>query len=307
MELTTIVILLANNKKNSDEADYTGPKRRGRLGPTGVIGEAASRKRTRRPRDTRTQTSINTISKAVGRGVERLASTTARGVCYQSLLGLSVPQGSVGLLAQEQPSWIEERVQVETRREMGSSAPQRVVVQENTEDNGEALREIPGVLTQRERSMLLTTQAERERGGVRIIKCNLCPNAKFGSWETFRRHCKECEKHPVELHYCDRCGDYFARSDSKNRHENTKEEAYLQACHKTPPHVAKMKKEKIGLLFKAFDARLSHCLEGGEEIWPMFSEAASRLLTNICGNTSKKVSNKEQTSFEGTWAAGLCA
>ena len=304
MGLTTIVILLANDEKNSDEAECASPKKRGRL--TRVLGEAASRKRTRRPPVTRTQSSFNDISKAAGRGAERLASTTAPGVCHQSLLGLSVPQGSVGLLAQEQPSWIVGRVQVETRRETGSEAPQKFVVQENTED-GEDLREIPGALTKRERSMLLTTQAERERGGVRIIKCNLCPNAKFGSWETFRRHCKECEKHPVELQYCDRCGDYFARSDSKNRHENTKEEAYLQACRDTLPHVAKMKKEKIGLLFKAFDARLSHCLEGGEEIWPMFSEAASRLLTNICGKTSKKVSNKEQTSFEGTWAAGLCA
>ena len=306
MELTTIVILLVNDKKNSDEAESAGPTKRGRLSPTWVVGEATSRKRTRRLPSTKAQTRFNVISKAAGRGAERLAFTTAQGLCHQSLLGLSVPQGSVGLLAQGQPSWIEERVQVETRREMGSSAPQQVVVQESTEDE-EDLREIPGALTERERSMLLTTQAERERGGVKIIKCNLCPNAKFGSWETFRRHCKECEKHPVELHYCDRCGDYFARSDSKNRHENTKEEAYLQACHKTPPHVAKMKKEKIGLLFKAFDARLSHCLEGGEEIWPMFSEAASRLLTNICGKTSKKVSNKEQTSFEGTWAAGLCA
>ena len=215
----------------------------------------------------------------------------------------------MGLLSQEQPSWIEERVQEETRREMGSSAPQQVVVQENTEDE-EAFREIPQALTERQRSMLLMTQAERERGGVRTIKCKLCPGVPFSSWATFRRHCKECEKHPLEPLYCDFCNDPFARPDSKTRHENTKEMSHFQACRNTSPHLAKVKKEKIDRLFKAFDARLTQCLEGGEELWPMFSEAASRLLKNICGNTSKKVLNKEELeeiSYEGTWAAGLCS
>ena len=268
---------------------------------TWVPGEVASRKRTRRPPGTRTQATINSISKAAGRAAGRLESTTARGIYNRSLLGLSVPQGSVGLLTQEQPSWIVGREQVETGRDMGSSAQQQIIFQENTEDVDD-LREIPGTLTERHRSMLLTTQAERERGGVRTIKCKLCPDAQFGSWATFRRHCKECEMHPVELHYCDSCGDYYARLDSKNRHQTSKEDA----CRDTSHADAMKKKKKVGRLFKAFEARLMHCLETGEEIKPTFSEAATRLLNEICDSTSKKALNKEEISFEGTWAAGQC-
>ena len=291
---------LLADKRSSDEDGSAGPKKRGRQTVTWVPGEAVSRKRTRRPSGTRAQATINSISRAAGRGAERLESTTARGVYYRSLLGHSVPQGSVGLLTQEQPSWIVGREQVETGRDTGSSAQQQIVFQENAEDMDD-LREIPETLTERHRSMLLTTQAERERGGVRIIKCKLCPDAQFGSWATFRRHCKECEMHPVELHYCDSCGDYYARSDSKNRHHDSKEDT----CRDTPHGVAMKKKEQVGQLFKAFEARLMHCLNTGEEIKPTFSEAATRLLNEICDNTSKKAANKEEISFEGTWAAGL--
>ena len=101
-----------------------------------------STKRTCRPATTRTQQDINDTSKAAGRGAERLRSMTARGVYHQSLLRLSVSQGSVGLLDQEQPSWHEEREQLDTWCNMGSPAPQQRVLQENTEDE-EDLREIP--------------------------------------------------------------------------------------------------------------------------------------------------------------------
>ena len=201
----------------------------------------------------------------------------------------------MGLLTQEQPSWVEEREQVDTRRDIGSSALQQIVVQENDEDM-DNVREIPGSLTERHRYTLLTTQAERERGGVRTIKCKLCPDAQFGSWATFQRHCKECEMHPVELHYCDGCGDYYARLDSRDRHQDSKEDA----CSKTLHDDAMQKKENVGRLFKAFEARLMHCLETGEKVKPTFSEAATRLLNEICDNTSKKVPNKEEISFEGT-------
>ena len=295
-----MIILLADDKKNSDEDGSASPKKRGRQSATRVPGEAASRKRTRRPPVIRTQANTDSISKAAGCGAERLGSMTAKGVYHRSLLGLSVPQGSVGLLTQEQPSWIVGRVQVETGRDMGSSAQQQIVLQENAEDVDD-LRKIPRTLTERHRSMLLTTQAERERGGVRTIKCKLCPDVPFSSWAMFRRHCKECEMHPVELRYCS-CGDYYARSDSGNRHQNSKEDA----CRKTSHEKVMEKKEKIGRLFKAFEARLAQCLDSREKIEHTFSQAATRLLAKICDNTSKKVPNMEEISFEGTWADGLC-
>jgi hypothetical protein len=297
MKPTVMVVLLVDDK-NSDDYESGGLKKRGRPSSARVHRGAESTKWTHRPLVMRTQQSIKLLSKAAGRGAERLASTTARGVDPRSLSGL-VLQGSVGLLVQEQPSWIEGREQVETRRETGSSQQQQISLQENSEDE-EDLQEIPGILSERERSMLQMTQAERERGAVSTIKCRFCPKAQLGSWVTFQRHCNTCEKHPSELYFCLRCGDHFARSDSRNRHYGKTDEA----CSNTSPHDAMQKTEKVGRLFKAFDVKLMHCLKRGDKIRPMFSDAVSKMFTN----TSKKVSKTEETfeSLEGTWAAGLC-
>ena len=48
-------------------------------------------------------------------------------------------------------------------------------------------------------------------GAVQVIKCRLCPDAKLKDFEEFKRHCKTSETHPLVIHFCDRCGDYFAR------------------------------------------------------------------------------------------------
>jgi hypothetical protein len=209
----------------------------------------------------------------------------------------------MGVLAQAQPPWIVGREQVGTRRETESSAPQQISLQEDIEDD-EDLQEIPGNLSERERSMLQMTQAERERGAVSIIKCRFCPKAQLGSWVTFQRHCNTCEKHPSELYFCLRCGDHFARSDSRNRHYGKADEA----CRNTSPHDAMQKTEKVGRLFKAFDVEMTHCLKSGEKIRPMFSDAVSEMFETSFETTSKKVSKTEETfeSLEGTWAAGLC-
>ena len=201
----------------------------------------------------------------------------------------------MGALEHGQPSWIVGREQVGMWRDTGSSAPQQISLRESSED-GEDLRQIPGSLSERERSMLQITQAERERGAVRTIRCRLCLKVSLRTWATFQRHCKTCKKHPFELNFCRRCGLYFARPDSRDRHEKD------QVCLNKPHHDATMqKKEKIERLFEAFNARLTHCLKNGEEIELMFSDAMNEMLTG----TSKKVSQKK-ISLEGTWAAGLC-
>ena len=283
MKPKVIVVLLADGK-DSDEAESGGPKKK--VGPSArVPGGAASTKRTRRPSTTRIQQDINSISKAAGCGTERLAPTTTRGVYHRSLPGLSVPQGPTGILELEQPPWIVGREQVGTWRDTGSSAAQQISLQEHRED----LRQVPGNLSERERSMLQMTQAERERRAVRTIKCNLCPKASLSSLAIFQRHCDTCKRHPFELNFCSWCGHYFARSDSRNRHEKD------QVCRNKTHHDATMqKKEKIERLFEAFNARLTHCLKNGEEIKLMFSDAMNEMLS------------KKKISLEGTWAAGLC-
>ncbi|KAH9083684.1 hypothetical protein EDB83DRAFT_37070 [Lactarius deliciosus] len=84
--------------KRRRKSSYDLPQQRGNPTTDGVLEAAGSTKRTRRTPAIRTQQKINNKSKATGRGVGRLASTTARGVYHQSLLGPSVPQGSVGAL-----------------------------------------------------------------------------------------------------------------------------------------------------------------------------------------------------------------
>ncbi|KAI9465107.1 hypothetical protein BJY52DRAFT_1209922 [Lactarius psammicola] len=127
---------LGKRSRQSDENGSGGPRKKGRPSATRVPGGAESTKRTRRSPATRTQTNFNGKSKATGRGAERLASTTAQGVYRRSLSGLSVPQGSMGALEQEQSSWIEEREQVEMRHDMGSSVP--LPSAENAEDGEES-------------------------------------------------------------------------------------------------------------------------------------------------------------------------
>ncbi|KAH9021699.1 hypothetical protein EDB83DRAFT_95950 [Lactarius deliciosus] len=287
------ILFPSTDDKNSSE-DGSGGLKRGKHA-TRVPGGAGSTNRIRRSPSTRTQQISKSISKAVGRGAERLASTTARELYHRSLLGLSVSQGSVGALEQEQPSWIEEREQMEARYDVGSSVPLQSV--ENARDG--KLYKIPGKLTERERLMLQMTQADEERGAVRVIKCRVCPEREFGGWLTFRRHCNSCEKHPSALKFCSKCGDYFGRPDSEDRHKGKK---YQGACLSTSQDEAKQKEQKVGRLLEAFEARLKHCLRTGEEIRPLFSDVVTKKLTN----TSKKVSKREETWVEGnSWADGL--
>jgi hypothetical protein len=291
-----IMIVTPADDKNSDDNEGR-PTKRDR--PTGnrALGGAESTKRTRRSPATRTRKEIKSRSKAAGRGAERLASTKARGLYSRPLTGLRVPQGSVGALELEQPSWIEERDVVETWNDTGSSVPQQTV-QEHTEDQ-EDLHKIPGKLSQRERLMLQMTQAEEECGGVRVIRCKLCPETAFSTWIIFQRHCRSCEKHPSALEYCPTCGDPFARSDSKDRHKDKK---HQEACQKTPQEEADMKKEKVERLLKAFEGKLTHCLKNGLDIKHLFSDVVAPILTN----TSKKVSKTVEISLKGDpWFAGL--
>ncbi|KAI9435968.1 hypothetical protein H4582DRAFT_1958777 [Lactarius indigo] len=149
--------------------------------------------------------------------------------------------------------------------------------------------------------MLQTTQADEERGAVRVIKCRVCPEKEegFNGWVIFRRHCKSCEKHPAKLKFCPKCGDYFGRPDSEVRHKDKK---YQGACHGTSQNEAKEKQQRVERLLEAFEARLKHCLRTGEDVGPRFSDVVTKKLTN----TSKKVSKAKETRVEGnSWADGL--
>jgi hypothetical protein len=185
--------------------------------------------------------------------------------------GLRVPQGSVGALEQEQPSWIVGREVMETRRDTGSSGPQQIVLPENTEDE-EDLKEIPANLSERERLMLQMTQAEEERGAVRVIKCKLCPKARLSSWVIFERHCRSCEKHPSDSGSAQIAA---ITSHVQTRENVTRIKRHQEACHKTSQDEAKKKRENVERIFYAFDAALTFCLKNGLEIGPRFSDVVA--------------------------------
>ncbi|KAH9024484.1 hypothetical protein EDB83DRAFT_2428468 [Lactarius deliciosus] len=255
---------------DDDSNSYELPQQRVKLTTDGVLEAAGSTKRARRTPAIRTQSNINGKSKAVGRGAGRLASTTARGVYHRSLLGPSVPQGSVGALVQGQPPWTEEREQEETRHDTSSSLPQQISPQipEISEDGG--LHAIPKSLTTWQQLLLQTTQADVERGAVSVIKCRLCPTERFKNWAYFCRHCRDSEEHPAEINCCERCGIYFGRQDSMKRHNDSA----TKACCGTAPEEAAWRKYKAKQLLGAFQARVEYCLRTGEELGPTFATIA---------------------------------
>ncbi|KAH9020002.1 hypothetical protein EDB84DRAFT_1623093 [Lactarius hengduanensis] len=282
--------------KRSRES-YELPQQRVKLTTDGVLKAAGSTKRARRTPAIRTQSNINGKSKAVGRGAGRLASTTARGVYHRSLLGPSVPQGSVGTLVQEQPSWTEEREQEETRHDTSSSLPQQIDLR--NPEIAEVLRAIPKSLTTWQRLLLQTTQADVECGAVSVIKCRLCPTERFKNWAYFCRHCRDSEEHPAEIKCCERCGIYFGRKDSMKRHNNSA----TKTCCGTTPDEAARRKYKVKQLLAAFLARAEYCLRTGEELGPTFAAIARAELPS----KSKKAFSSRKNKLEGnsSQVAGL--
>ena len=132
----------------------------------------------------RTQKTINDISKAARRGA---GPTTTRGLYRRSFLGLKCPAGVGGSpLARRAVLDSGESAYNNVARhgKLSVAADQRDqpsrVLQENGEDV-EDLRQFRGNLSERERSMVQMTLANRERGGVRTIKRKLCREAQLSS------------------------------------------------------------------------------------------------------------------------------
>jgi hypothetical protein len=100
-----------------------------------------------------------------------------------------------------------------------------------------------------------------------VIKCHLCPDAKLKDFEEFKRHCKTSETHPLVIHFCDRCGDYFAR-DSLNRHR----ELPPAECRKVTPEKAAEKRRVTEEAHGEFVWRLQHALMTGGDVGRGFSQ-----------------------------------
>ena len=195
------------------------PKKRARGGASNGVPKAArTASRTRHKPGARTPKARNDYkSKESGRGAERLATPSAQGLYNQTLLG-HLQQG----WAEEGPDgsmiWIVGRVDEKGVCHRYSTMEQQKQQETNKlEAMHKALREDP-----------------QTASGVEEYKCRLCPGTNLKTHQDFKRHCNTAEAHPLEISFCDDCGDFFARKDSLLRHQKnpppeckslTKEEA----------------------------------------------------------------------------------
>ncbi|KAI0297592.1 hypothetical protein B0F90DRAFT_1738387 [Multifurca ochricompacta] len=145
---------------------------------------------------------------------------------------------------------------------------------------------IPKRMKDRHRALLLATKADWDRRTIGELKCRLCPRAGFGSWEDFKRHCDTMEAHPLCIHFCDRCGDFFARADSLKRHKKSMPDR----CIKVAPGMAEVKRIETTRLHEEFKGRLERCLRTGEEIGKPFAV----IIRELFPESSKKGCREQQ-------------
>jgi hypothetical protein len=230
----------------------------------GILEAAQSTARTRRSPETRVPTiTNNNTSKEAGCGVERLATPNAQGVYHHPLLGPSSQQGWALTNAQgQQLPWVEKRVEEEASHHIASAAQQEE----------SHIFQIPSDFHEKYRILLAATEVDRTRGAVGEIKCRLCPNSEFTKWDDFKRHCKTTEAHPLEISFCDHCGDFFARSDSLKRHRNRPP----CECLNVTPERAEEKRRETAREHGEFLRRVGRSLTTGEEIETPFAQIIKR-------------------------------
>jgi hypothetical protein len=190
------------------------PQKKARGRTSGVLKAKRSAARTRHNLVARIpETTINGKPKEAGSGAERLATPNAHGIYHRSLPGPSFQQGWAVEPAYGKPTWVEGRVDEEAVHRIDSTVQQQ-------QEEATKLFEIPRKFKPEYRLFLQASEADFARRAVQTIKCRLCPDTKLKDFEQFKRHCKTSETHPLEIHFCDRCGDYFARLDSLKRHHD---------------------------------------------------------------------------------------
>ena len=233
-----------------DGHEMLRPKRARANKATGIL-TAQSATRTRRKRAARIpETNINRKPMKAGRVVERLATPNSQGIYRRSLPGPRFPQG----WAEEDPDgrliWVEGSVEEK-------------VVQQRQQEQEDELFKIPHEFETRCRAFLVATQADWARGAVKEIKCKFCPKARLKTWDAFERHRKTAEWHPFQLHFCDNCGDFFARIDSLNRHRRSPPAQCLRAT----PEDAEAKHRSIQNLHNKFMAEMERGEDIGMPFW----------------------------------------
>ena len=239
------------------------PQKRARGKTSGILKAKRSAARTRHdPLARIPETKINSGPKEAGRGAERLATPNAHGIHNQSLLGPSFQQGWAVEPAHGKPTWVEGSVDEEPARCIDSTVQQQ---------QGELFK-IPRIFKPEYWLLLQTSKADLARGAVQAIKCRLCPDTKLNDFEEFKRHCNTTETHPLKMHFCNLCGDYFARSDALKRHRERPPPECRKVSQDLGPARAAEKRRVTEKAHQDFIQRLEHCSKTGKDIGKPFSQ-----------------------------------
>jgi hypothetical protein len=212
--------------------------------------------------------------KAAGRGAERLATPSAQGIYHQPLPGPSFRRDWVVNAADGTPTWDEGSVDEEAAHHIDNTVEQR------HEEVTNKLFEIPRKFEPGHRLLLQASDADFARGAIQAIECRLCPNTKLKNFQEFKRHCDSTEAHPLVIHFCDQCGDFFARPDSLARHRKQRP----PECRMVTPEEAAQKRWATEEAHDEFFRRLEHGLRTEQDIGKPFS----RIIKDRYPKSSKK-------------------
>jgi hypothetical protein len=196
--------------------------------------------------------------KSAGRGVERLATPNAQGVHHRPLQGPSFQQGWMGQTVDGVLIWVEGSVEEEPVQQEPVQQQQE---QQQEEEAVPKYLKFPDEFKMEYQALLVATQADRERGSVREIRCRRCPDKVYETWFDYQRHCDTKEKHPVVIDFCDNCGDFFGRPDALKRHRKRPH----AECLRVTREKADEKRRETLTVHDEFLARLRQFLRTGEE------------------------------------------
>ena len=273
------------------------PQKRARGGATnGILDAAWSTARTSHKPVARTPKSdFDGKPKEAGRGAERLATPNVPGIYHQSLLGPSFQQGRVEQASREQLIWVEGREEEEAMHHIRSTVQQQQQQEQEVEEEEESVArfKISRKLKPAHRELLVATEVDLARGVVQDIKCRICPNTPFKTWEDYKRHCDTAEVHPLELSFCDLCGDFFARKDALVRHRKHPP----AECKKVTPEEAAAKRRETKKAHVEFVGHLRECLKTGEDIGKGFTQIIKEKYPE--SSKKRKSDNKERSDRKG--------
>ena len=238
------------------------PQKRGRgWQAEGILKTERSAARTRhKPVARIPKTRINGEPKEVGRGAERLATPNTQGFPHRPWQGPSSQQGRGGQTVDGVLIWVEGSVEEEPVHQ-GPVEEQQQQQRQQEEEAEPKYHKFPIKLKMGCKALLAAMQADRERGSVREIKCRRCPDTTFKTWNDYKRHCDTKEKHPLTIYFCDNCGDFFARTDSLDRHRKHPP----AECISVTRAKADEKRRETQRMHDQFIARLREFLRTGEE------------------------------------------